>query len=91
METHTPVGGFDETQALTEGWSIFECWGSDNGPFQLQRVDEDEVFTRDDEAWAFVVGKAREGSAYHKAALDFLRANNPIEIASMTKVHGELP
>lgn len=91
MEVHENVPEFDNGQAYMEGWSIFECWGSDNGPFQLQRVDELEEFPSDDEAWTFVIGKAREGSAYHKGALDYLRAHNPMEIVAMTKAHGELP
>jgi hypothetical protein len=82
---------FDNTQSVAEGWSIFECSGSENGPFQLQRLDEAEVFPNDDDAWVFVIGKAREGSAYHIGALTYLREHNPLEIAAMTKANGELP
>lgn len=85
------VPEFDNVQAFREGWSIFECGGSDSGPFQLQRVDDLEVFPSDDEAWTYVINKAREGSAYHKGALDYLREHNPTEIASMARVHGWMP
>jgi hypothetical protein len=91
MDVQPVVPRFDETQALTEGWSIFQCWGSENGPFQLQRVDEDEAFANDDDVWAFVIDKARAGSTYHKSALDYLRLYNPTEITWMTRAHGELP
>ncbi|MFN3623980.1 MAG: hypothetical protein ACK4TP_07950 [Hyphomicrobium sp.] len=81
---------FDNTQAFDEGWGIFDCDGSENGPWQIQRIDNPEdmeppppyaepVFLLDDHAWDFVRREAAKGSAYHKAALDFICEHNPQE------------
>jgi hypothetical protein len=78
---------FDNTQAHEEGWGIFDCDGSDNGRWQLQRVDEDEKFPSDDEAWAHVVAKAHAGSEYHHSALHWIEKNAPIEWRAIAHVH----
>lgn len=70
---------FDNKLAKTEGWSIFECFGSDHGKWQLQKYDEAEVFASDPEAWAHVVDRADAGSIYHKQAIQFLAQHNPEE------------
>lgn len=81
---------FDNTHdADAEGWGIFECSGSANGRHQLCKVDDRETLADDAAAWRFVVAKAREGSAYHRRALDFLRANAPAEWCSFGQEHGE--
>lgn len=81
---------FDNGIASTEGWGIFECGGSANGVYQLCRMDAEAVFPDDDSAWKHVVAKVAEGSSYHRAALDYIRAHNTIEWASFGNVHGEL-
>jgi hypothetical protein len=80
---------FDNSQAQQEGWGIFSCIGSDNGEFQLCRLDEEAIFPDDQKAWLFVISKAAEGSIYHRSALDYIREHNPIEWASFGKEHGE--
>lgn len=80
---------FDNGVAGAEGWGIFECGGSANGYYQLCRLDEEAIFASDDEAWKHVVAKVAEGSAYHRSALDYIRAHNPIEWASFGNIHGE--
>lgn len=68
------VAKFDNTQAYTEGWALF-----DDG--EIQRLDEpsatgieglpdDPMFESDTQAVNFVMGKAREGSEYHRQALE---------------------
>jgi hypothetical protein len=79
---------FDNSQAIDEGWSIFKCYGSDNGPYQLQCCDDDDVFTKDEQAWRFVVDQARMGSEYHKKALQYLRDYNLMELHSIARVCG---
>ncbi|KVH56764.1 hypothetical protein WS89_22565 [Burkholderia sp. MSMB1072] len=79
---------FNNAQADGEGWGIFDCVGSDNGRWQLQRIDEDEVFLDDDSAWKFVTDKAREGSAYHRSAIEFVRDNNPDEYQAIRTATG---
>jgi hypothetical protein len=76
---------FDDTQAMTEGWSIFDCGDSANGRWQLQRVDEDKVFQNDEAAWKFVAEKALAGSAYHRSAIEYLRAHSPVEYDSIVR------
>lgn len=66
---------FDNTQAYTEGWLIADCDGSDNGRWQLQKIDDDNVFPDDGDAWRFVNERALAGSAYHQSALDWLAEN----------------
>lgn len=41
---------FDTDKAADEGWCISECHGSENGPWQLQKCDEQDVFKTDIEA-----------------------------------------
>jgi hypothetical protein len=81
---------FDNSQAVKEGWSIFTCDGSDNGPYQLQCCDDDDVFEKDVQAWQYVVQCAKGGSEYHKKALDYLREHNPAEIMAMQRIFGSL-
>jgi predicted RNA-binding Zn-ribbon protein involved in translation (DUF1610 family) len=56
----------DEEIAHSEGWGLFEA---SNGEEQIQRDDEADVFSNDDEARAYVRRRAQSGSAAHKRAL----------------------
>jgi len=73
--------------ARAEGWDIFECDGSANGPWQVQRFDDARYHTLtdgshppqlndDDAAWVLVASRVKP---HHVAALAFLQANNPQE------------
>jgi hypothetical protein len=75
---------FDNTRAFGEGWGIFDCEGSANGPWQLQKIDEDFAFPSDTEAWQFVSKQVASGSLYHILAMRFLDVNNPTEFAAIT-------
>jgi hypothetical protein len=81
---------FDNSQAINEGWSIFTCYGSENGRYQLQCCDDDDVFVADAQAWKFVVEQAQVGSEYHKAALQYLRDYNPMEIQAIERLYGKV-
>ncbi|MCP1757769.1 hypothetical protein [Bradyrhizobium elkanii] len=70
---------FDNNRAFDEGWGIFECHGSQNGPWQLQKLDESPRLRNDLEAWRLVVDYANAGSDYHVKALQFLAEHNPLE------------
>lgn len=78
--------------ALLEGWNIFECNGSQYGPWQIQRLDHaDETpgaaqLESDVDAWDLVLTGA---GAHHAAALKFLRAHNPIDYEALM-AHAEL-
>lgn len=64
-------------------------------PFELCKVDQSEYnertgrrwawarWQRDESAWRFVVRKARQGSALHRRALEFLRQRSPHEYAAI--------
>ncbi|WP_316207478.1 hypothetical protein [Bradyrhizobium sp. SZCCHNR3118] len=70
---------FNNDVAFDQGWGIFECHGSENGPWQLMKLDQSGRFKNDLEAWRWVVDYANRGSDYHKSALQFLAEHNPIE------------
>lgn len=79
---------WNNEQAGKEGWCISDSSGSENGPWQLQRVDEYEKFPSDDEAWLYVHGKAAKGSKYHQSALDYLKTANLKEYVAIQKFCG---
>lgn len=72
--------------ASLEGWGVFECVGSANGPWQIQRLDDASdvpgapQLDDDEAAWRRVL---QGGQPHHVAALAFLRAHNPIEYESV--------
>lgn len=77
----TEEGEWDNTQAETEGWSIFSA---NTGPeFQIQRDDEMAIFAEDKDAWSHVIGQANTGSDYHQRAIHFLHRNAPDELGLM--------
>lgn len=65
--------------ADAEGWGVFDSYGSVSGPLQIQRCDERDTFETDEDAWEHVWRRAQEGSAVHQAALDLVKAENPME------------
>ncbi|RWM32607.1 MAG: hypothetical protein EOR77_21495 [Mesorhizobium sp.] len=75
--------------AQAEGWDIFEASGSEQNkdgdrPFQLQAVDDSDIFTgyeRDGLAWGHVYTQAHAGSLLHQQALNFLREHSYPEFA----------
>lgn len=68
--------------AMMEGWSVFECSGSANGQWQIQRLDDAsdvpgaQQLERDEDAWSLVLQGKGE---HHAAALRFLKNINPME------------
>lgn len=71
--------------ALREGWVLSDTSGSENGPYQIQRVDcpEDHdsgfpipLLDSDNDAWTVVLTGQEP---HHKAALEFIKGSNPIE------------
>lgn len=84
----------DEVNAAVdgEGWGIFESYGSQGGPLQIQRIDEEEVFDSDGAAWDYVWRRAREEregvhqralDLVHQRALDLVKEHNPMEYAAI--------
>lgn len=67
--------GFDNKQAITEGWGVSEV-GAPGDMWRLEKIDEAQVFLTDQDAWTFVINKAIGGSLYHISALKFLEAND---------------
>lgn len=60
----------DNTQAVAEGWMIIDA--AEAG-WQLRYDPKESLLDSDQDAWFLVYAKASEGSAYHQAALDFLK------------------
>ena len=93
MESDTEWTDDDAAAAEAEGWAIFRCYGSGNGPWQLQRFDDPDdhanvpaanPFGADTDVWVHVRDRAAAGSALHQRALDFLARNNPDEHSAIT-------
>lgn len=61
--------GFDEAQAVQEGWAIFDV----EGRLEIQRIDELAIFADDEGAVSFVEAQAEAGSEYHAEALRICR------------------
>jgi hypothetical protein len=79
----------DSVKATSEGWGLFECWGSSAGSPQIQRIDEPEdsgpVFDSDESAWEFVYKGFLSGDKVCKKAFTILSKENPIEFQLIKK------
>ena len=81
-------------QAILEGWDICECWGSEDGPWQIQRIDfpedgEGHLKGGDSDAWELVWYGAMAGSPLHHRALNFIARNNPAELQVIARYIGQ--
>jgi hypothetical protein len=76
------MDGFNNTQAMTEGWAISACTGVEED-YRLEKMDEMSVFESDREAWIHVARRALNGSTYHIRALKFLEVNEPVEFENI--------
>ncbi len=68
----TPSFPFDQTVAEREGWGLAGAgFHTDGTPImELQAISEGDLdFADDRAAWEHVVGRARQGSSLHRAAL----------------------
>jgi len=87
----------DSEAACSQGWDIFETDrdpesanqlvdGKPYGyrPFEIQRVDDLEIFTDDNAAHAFVRAEAQNGDPLALRALAFLQTYSPNEYAAVT-------
>jgi hypothetical protein len=66
--------------AELEGWGIFYCQGSEDGDYQLQKIDDSGVFENDLQAISFVKNLAQQGSAIHILAMGIIAVLNPSEL-----------
>jgi hypothetical protein len=78
----------DHDAANSEGWDLFDCDGSENGPVQLCKIDDPEAWAEDrgvtitqtwqadNEAWVYVWTNP---SDLHTKALAMVKAENPVE------------
>lgn len=72
-----------ENQMFSEGWGVFEV-DTDQDDLQIQKLDESDVFESDQQAWAFVIEQAKQGSVLHRHILAHFKANCPSEYALYT-------
>lgn len=82
----------DSEAANAEGWDLFDCDGSDNGPLQLCKIDDPEMWREDrkvvieqtweedNEAWVFVWTNP---SPLHTKALEIIKVENPQEFEAI--------
>jgi hypothetical protein len=74
----------DHLTAAQEGWDIFSVDGNDQ-ELQIQKADEDDKFSSDDEAWQFIIAKAISGSNFHRKIIAFIKQSNPKEFDEFVK------
>lgn len=68
--------------AKKEGWGIFECYGSEEGFIQIQKIDDEDKFKNDMEAIRFVLKLAKLGSYLHKKAINISSDNLVIKLTN---------
>jgi hypothetical protein len=76
QDTLTKINAY----ATKEGWNIFEA--SPCGlsvQFQLQRIDDMELFNDDQGAIKYVINKAMYGSQIHRSAVLFMVENGDVD------------
>lgn len=82
-----------DNDAMSEGWSLMECPGSESAPFQIQRLDNPEDHTlpgnitpplldSDDDAWSIVMQGTKP---HHVWARRFIEIYAPDEWQNMLK------
>lgn len=101
MANSSTTSPFDQDLSLykaaaQEGWSIFECHGSQSGFWQIQGFDSPKDIAgiigsmppalSDREAWVKVMAGSR---AHHVKARDFIKTANPNEYEAMRKAVGD--
>lgn len=69
----------DDTDSINQGWGLFYSIGSENGPWQLQRIDDPEegepIFEDDAQAWEFVYKQFLVGDKLASKLFNFLSQN----------------
>lgn len=85
----------DSDAAFMEGWNVWDCAGSMNGPWQICVLEEpynldwlgyeDKKFADDNEVWVFVRARAAAGSELHRKALCFVYQHNRQEYDAIMK------
>lgn len=79
--------------ARREGWDVFDREGSDNGRWQVCRLDDATAYKppgctqlmSDSEAWSLVM---HGGGEHHTVAREFIKHNNPAEWRTMCRATG---
>ena len=70
---HAAVDDWDNTQAASEGWSIFNL--GDDLTTGIERLDEDAVFPNDEAAQAMIQAQQ---TAYHQRAIEIHHAADSV-------------
>jgi len=65
--------------AESEGWGIFICEGSQDGDYQIQKIDDKNKFKSDMDAIRHILKLAFNGSTFHKQAIWKVINLNPKE------------
>ena len=78
----------DFQQMEKEGWNVFIVDGfSKTRPFQIQKVDEMNLFESDMEVWRFVVARAQnDPKSVYARALRYIKRLSPKEFEEIQKV-----
>lgn len=73
-----PFTDAEHADFANEGWAFIEIIDADN-QISIQKLDEEEKFSSDREAWRFIIESAMSGSAVHQRVLQFIKVANPKE------------
>lgn len=87
------IGSDLEKAAVREGWTVFDCDGSENGRWQIQGFDTPEDWAdrtgevppkiSDRDAWMKVM---KGDGEHHIAAREFIKTANPQEYEAMVQI-----
>lgn len=69
---------------FSEGWGVFEV-DTDENDLQIQKLDDSDEFESDQQAWAFVIEQAKQGSALHRHILAYFKDNCSSEYTLYTR------
>ena len=83
----------DSSQANLEGWDIFECRGSDSGPWQIQKIDDAYIFDSDIDVWKFICKRDTVFglTELHRKALSFIKQKNKEEYKLIMNEINKIP
>jgi hypothetical protein len=84
MNEPITLTGDDLLTAAQEGWDILAVDGNDD-ELQIQKADDDDKFSSDDEVWQHIIAKAIAGSEFHRKIISFIKQSNPKEFGDFVK------
>ncbi len=88
MNTHRAFEKEHEDTRTRQGWCLSEVSCEGGCPWQIQKLDEVEVFQTDEEAWDFVAANYAYGCTTAAVSIEFLKEVNLCEYKLFSKTTG---